>query len=73
MIVVDMQNDFCAPGGYIDRRFGCDAAANEAANGPASRISAAGSACDLWVFEVDEAAELACAGQTWSQRSQETD
>lgn len=50
-----------------------DAAANEAANGPASRISAAGSACDLWVFEVDEAAELACAGRTWSQRSQETD
>ena len=30
VVVVDMQNDFCAQGGYIDRKFGCDAAANEA-------------------------------------------
>ncbi len=29
VVVVDMQNDFCAQGGYIDRKFGCDAAANE--------------------------------------------
>ena len=30
VLVVDIQNDFCAPDGYIDRKFGCDAAANEA-------------------------------------------
>lgn len=37
IVVVDMQNDFCAPGGYIDRKFGCDAAASEAL---ADRIAA---------------------------------
>ncbi len=30
VLVVDIQNDFCAPDGYIDRKIGCDAAANEA-------------------------------------------
>ena len=30
ILVVDIQNDFCAPDGYIDRKYGCDAAANEA-------------------------------------------
>ena len=28
LVVVDMQNDFCAPGGSLDKRFGCDEAAN---------------------------------------------
>lgn len=42
-----------------------DAAANDAATAPASHISAAGSACKAWVFEVDEATELARAGQAW--------
>ncbi len=40
-----------------------DAAANDAAAGPASRISAAGSACEVWVAAVDEATELARIGQ----------
>lgn len=40
-----------------------DAAANGAAAGPASRISAAGSACQAWVCAVDEAGELVRAGQ----------
>lgn len=30
VLVVDIQNDFCAPDGYIGRKYGCDAAANEA-------------------------------------------
>ena len=30
ILVVDIQNDFCAPDGYLGRKFGCDAAANEA-------------------------------------------
>lgn len=30
VLVVDIQNDFCAPDGYIGRKFGCDGAANEA-------------------------------------------
>jgi acetate kinase len=42
-----------------------DAATNDAAAGPASRISATGSGCEAWVFEVDEAEELARAGQAW--------
>lgn len=42
---------------------GLDTAANAAANGPASCISAAGSPCAVWVFSVDEATELARAGQ----------
>ncbi len=42
-----------------------DAAANDTAAAPASRISAAGAGCEAWVFEVDEAAELARAGQAW--------
>ena len=37
IVVVDMQNDFCAAGGHIDRKFGCDQAANEAL---ADRIAA---------------------------------
>ena len=37
VVVVDMQNDFCAAGGHIDRKFGCDQAANEAL---ADRIAA---------------------------------
>lgn len=40
-----------------------DAAANAAACGPAGRISAADSPCSVWVFSVDEAAELARIGQ----------
>ena len=40
-----------------------DAAANAAATGPASPISAAGSPCAVWVFSVDEATELARVGQ----------
>ncbi len=40
-----------------------DAAANGAAAGQASRISAAGSACQAWVCAVDEAGELVRAGQ----------
>ena len=39
------------------------AAANGAAAGQASRISAAGSPCQAWVCAVDEASELARAGQ----------
>ena len=30
VLVVDIQNDFCHPDGYIAQKFGCDAAANEA-------------------------------------------
>ena len=30
VLVVDIQNDFCAPDGYLGRKFGCDEAANEA-------------------------------------------
>jgi len=30
VLLVDIQNDFCAPEGYIGRKHGCDAAANEA-------------------------------------------
>lgn len=30
VIVVDIQNDFCHPDGYVGRRFGCDGAASEA-------------------------------------------
>jgi len=30
VLVVDIQNDFCDPDGYIGRKFGCDGAANEA-------------------------------------------
>lgn len=30
VLVVDIQNDFCDPDGYIAQKFGCDAAANEA-------------------------------------------
>lgn len=30
VLVVDIQNDFCAPDGYIGQKFGCDEAANEA-------------------------------------------
>ncbi len=37
IVVVDMQNDFCAAGGHIDRKFGCDTAASEAL---ADRIAA---------------------------------
>ncbi len=40
-----------------------DGPANAAASGPASRISAAGSPCAVWVFSVDEANELAHVGQ----------
>ncbi len=40
-----------------------DAAANAAASGPASRISAAGAPCAVWVFSVDEATEMAHIGQ----------
>jgi acetate kinase len=40
-----------------------DAAANGASAGPACRISAAGSPCEAWVVAVDEAGELAHAGQ----------
>ena len=40
-----------------------DAAANAAASGPASPISAADRPCAVWVFSVDEAAELARVGQ----------
>lgn len=40
-----------------------DTAANAQATRPASRISTAGSACEVWVAAVDEAAELARAGQ----------
>ncbi|WP_448508871.1 acetate/propionate family kinase [Immundisolibacter sp.] len=40
-----------------------DAAANAAATGPASPISAVGSPCAVWVFSVDEATELARVGQ----------
>jgi len=40
-----------------------DAAANTAANGPARRISAAGSPCAVWVFSVDEATEMGRIGQ----------
>lgn len=42
-----------------------DAAANNVATGPASCINAAGSDCEAWVFAVDEAEELARAGQAW--------
>jgi ureidoacrylate peracid hydrolase len=30
VLVVDIQNDFCAPDGYLGRKYGCDEAANEA-------------------------------------------
>lgn len=30
VLVVDIQNDFCAPDGYLGQKFGCDEAANEA-------------------------------------------
>ena len=52
VVVVDMQNDFCAPGGYIDRRFGCDAAANEAlaaANMALVEAARAAGAMVVWV------------------------
>ena len=29
VLVVDLQNDFCAPEGYVGQRFGCDPQANE--------------------------------------------
>ncbi len=41
VLVVDMQNDFCAEGGYIDRRFGCDVAANQALAGANMALAAA--------------------------------
>lgn len=47
-----------------------DAAANDGAAGPASRISATDSDVDAWVFEVDEAGELARAGQAWLHDAQ---
>lgn len=42
IVVVDMQNDFCAAGGHIDRRFGCDQAANEALADRIAALVAAG-------------------------------
>lgn len=30
VLVVDIQNDFCAPDGYLGRKYGCDEAANDA-------------------------------------------
>ncbi len=30
VLVVDIQNDFCAPDGYLGSKYGCDEAANEA-------------------------------------------
>jgi ureidoacrylate peracid hydrolase len=30
VLVVDIQNDFCSPEGYLGRKYGCDEAANEA-------------------------------------------
>ena len=30
VLVVDIQNDFCHPDGYLGRKYGCDEAANEA-------------------------------------------
>lgn len=47
-----------------------DAAANDAAAGPTSRISAADSEVEVWAFEVDEAGELARAGQAWLRGAQ---
>ena len=52
VVVVDMQNDFCAQGGYLDRKFGCDAAANEAlaaANMVVVEAARAAGAMVVWV------------------------
>ena len=52
IVVVDMQNDFCAPGGHIDKRFGCDAAANEALADAIAGLVGAGRAAGahtVWV------------------------
>ncbi len=42
IVVVDMQNDFCASGGYIDRKFGCDEAASQALADRIGALVAAG-------------------------------
>lgn len=52
IVVVDMQNDFCAAGGYLDRKFGCDEAANQALADRIAGLVAAGraaGACIVWV------------------------
>lgn len=52
VVVVDMQNDFCAPGGYIDRKFGCDEAASQALAGRIAALVEAGRAAGasiVWV------------------------
>lgn len=55
VLVVDMQNDFCAEGGYIDRRFGCDAAANRALAEANTALAAAArdaGAMVIWVLAI---------------------
>lgn len=44
IVVVDMQNDFCAQGGSLDRRLGCDEAANAALADRIMALVAAGRA-----------------------------
>ncbi len=81
VLVIDMQNDFCAEGGYIDRRFGCDAPANRALAGANMALAAAAreaGAMVVWVQAIYDpkylsapmltklaAGEVRCAEGSW--------
>ncbi len=67
VLVVDMQNDFCASGGYIDRVIGKDPAACSAVAVPVNRLVAAARAHDVPVFWLR--ANYATAGLPESMRA----
>jgi ureidoacrylate peracid hydrolase len=52
LVVIDMQNDFCAPGGYIDKTMGKDVAGAKAVVEPIARLLADARAAGVPVFWV---------------------
>jgi ureidoacrylate peracid hydrolase len=52
LLVIDMQNDFCAPGGYIETVVGKDASACRAVVAPITRLAAAARSAGVPVFWV---------------------